>query len=366
MKKFSDSLTAGLTRADAARAIFLFVTQKVRTVWLDYGQAGYEAHKAADVLTWRYGDGRDKNRLLVSLLAEAGIPATPMALCIKGEAPPSVPSPDAFDRLATLATVDGRPMLFDPFAESRIYGTIPTEDAGVDALLLDSATTQMTKSPGAGPNPYDLAVTTAALSLELNGNLSGTVTTLTGGIYDNGLRASWRDQTPTDRKRALALTASSIKTGAQIDSFWFSDLADLTLPATVGFRFTAPRYAVTQQGELSLRVPTPAVVGEELFGITASSRRTNPVETRPARGYEYQCDIKLPPGLKVDVLPDSFALADSGISARAGWARTPDGVSFGYALRLLKPDYSVAEFARLKAATDALNRPQLREVYFLK
>ncbi len=366
LKRTADSLAAGKSDAEAARAIYLFVTQQVRSIWLDYGDAGYETNRAQDILNWKYGDSRDKNRLLVSLLDARGISATPVALSTSLDVPPGVPSPDAFDWLATLATVDGKPMLFDPFAEYRIYGTIPDEDAGVDALLLDSASTQLTKSPGAGPNPADRAVTTAQLVLELNGNLSGTVTTMTGGCYDNSLREAWRNRTSSDRKRALAQTASSIKTGAQIDTFWFSDLADLTEPAATGFFFTAPRYAVAQKGELSLRVPTPAVVGEELFWLTASARRTNPVETKPARGYEYTCKIKLPRGLKVDVLPDSVAVSAAGITARGGWAKTADGVSFHYSLRLTKTDYSVAEFAQLKAAADALSRPQLREVYFLK
>jgi hypothetical protein len=366
VKRMSDSLAAGKSKAEAAKAIFLFVTQKVRSIWLDYGDAGYEAHKAPDILTWRYGDCRDKNRLLISLLDAQSIPATPIALNTIADVAAGVPSPDAFDRLATLATVDGKPMLFDPFAECRIYGTIPSEDAGVDALLLDSAGTQLSKSPGAGPASTDRAVTTAQLALELNGNLSGTVVTTTGGCYDNSLREAWRDRTPTDRKRALAQTASSIKIGAQIDTFWFSDLANLTEPAATGFFFTAPRYAVTQKGELSLRVPTPAVVGEQLFGFTASARRTNPVETKPARSYEYTCNLKLPRGVKVDILPDSVALYSAGISARGGWTKTADGVSFGYSVRLTKTDYSVAEFAGLKAAADALSRPQLREVYFLK
>jgi hypothetical protein len=44
-----------------------------------------------------------------------------------------------------------------------------------------------------------------------------------------------------------------------------------------------------------------------------------------------------------------------------------DGVrSLYYAIRLLKSDYSLAEFPKLKAAADAVNRAQFREVYFLK
>jgi hypothetical protein len=366
VKRLSDSLAAGKSQSEAARALFLFVTRKVRSIWLDYGDAGYETHRSPDILTWRYGDCRDKNRLLICLLSAQGISATPIALNTTADVPASVPSPDAFDWLATLATVDGKPMLLDPFAEYRFYGSLLDDDAGVDALLLDTASTQLARSPGTGSDPADRAVTTAELALELNGNLSGTVTTTTSGSYDNSLRVRWRDQTPTDRKRAMAQTASAIKTGAQIDTFWFSDLDDLTRPAAAGFFFTAPRYAVTQRGELSLSVPTPAVVGEELFWFASSARRTNPVETKPARRWDYTCNIKLPRGVKVDMLPDSVAVYGAGVSAQGGWAKTADGVSFNCSVRLTKTDYPVGEFAGLKAAADAVGRPQLREVYFLK
>jgi hypothetical protein len=371
VKRLADSLatnplSGGNTPAHTAQAIYLYVTQKFRSVTLDYGDAGYEAHKPAQVLSWKYGDCRDKNCLLISLLRAAGINAFPVILGRALPAARDVPSPDAFDWLATQATVDGKSLFLDPFAEYYLYGTVPEDEAGSDALLLDGLAAQLTAVPGKGDAQSDLAVTTADFTLSANGDLSGTVLTEAGGFYDGQLRSDWRDQTPTDRKRAMAQTASAIKTGAQIDSFWFSDLNDLTKPATAGFRFAARHYAVTQKGELSMRVPTPAVVGEELFGITSSARRTNPVETKPARSYVYKCNIKLAPGVKVDILPDSVAVSDSGISSAGGWVKTADGVSFSYTVRVMKPDFSLAEFPKLKAAVDAITRPQFREVYFLK
>ncbi len=362
----------------AVRAIYLYVTQKFRSVALDYGDAGYDAHKPAQVLSWKYGDCRDKNCLLISLLRAAGIKAFPVVLSRVLPAVNDVPSPDAFDWLATMAFVSDTasaqsaidnhrsPIFLDPFAEYYLYGTIPEDEAGSDALFLDGESGELAAVPGKGDAQSDLAITTADFTLGANGDLSGTVLTEAGGFYDGEVRSGWRDQTPTDRKRAMAQTASAIRIGAQIDSFWFSDLNDLAKPATAGFRFTAPHYAVTQKGEVSMRVPTPAVVGEPLFGITSSARRINPVETRPARIYVYKCNIKLPPDLKVDILPDSVAVSDTSGSSEGGWAKTADGVSFFYAVRLIKENYKASEFPKLKSAIDAITRPQFREVYFLK
>ena len=76
--------------------------------------------------------------------------------------------------------------------------------------------------------------------------------------------------------------------------------------------------------------------------------------------------IKLSPGLRVDILPDSVAVSDTSCSSEGGWAKTAEGVSFYYIVRVLKADYSVGEFPKLKASIDAITRPQFREVYFLK
>jgi hypothetical protein len=386
IKRLADSLTtspfSGVlnfnAEGHAAQAIYLYVTQKFRNVALDYGVAGYDAHKPAQVLSWKYGDCRDKNCLLISLLRAAGINAFPVVLGRVLPVAGDVPSPDAFDWLATMAFVPGAAsgqsaidnrqsaIFLDPFAEYNLYGTIPEDEAGSDALYLDGESGELTAVPGKGNAQSDLATTTEDLTLNADGDLSGTVLTEAGGFYDCRIRSAWRDQTPTDRKRAMAQMASGIKTGAQIDSFWFSDLNDLTKPVTAGFRFTALHYAVSQKGEVSLRVPTQAVVGEPLFGIASGTRRINPVETRPARIFVYKCNMKLPPGLKVDILPDSVAVSDTSGSSEGGWAQTTDGVSFYFAVRVIKENYSPGEFPKLKVAIDAITRPQFREVYFLK
>ena len=70
-----------------------------------------------------------------------------------------------------------------------------------------------------------------------------------------------------------------------------------------------------------MRAPTPAVVGEELFGITSNSRRTNPVETKPARGYELQVQYQTAARLKGDILPDSVAVSDTDRGSKAAGPR---------------------------------------------
>lgn len=372
IKRLADSLAAGKPRSTAIRDIFLYVTQRIRNVSLEYGRAGYDTRRASQVLKWRYGDCRDKNCLLVSLLRQIGVYA--FAAVLARGAPPNeaVPSADVFDWLVTVVPTDSAGFelsapetfqILDPFAEYYSYGNLPESDAKVRALCLHDRCAGLAFTPPFTPS---LCSTSAEIVLEPDGTIWGTVSTEAFGYYDSRLRGEWRNQTPTDRKRALAQVASSIKPGAEVDTFWFTDLHDLTALAACGFRFRASRYAVMQKGEISLQVPTPALVEEPLFGITTSVRRENPVETRPPRTYQYRCYIKLPVGYRLDILPDSTSVSGEGVEVRAGWAKTDAGVVFFYTLRIDKTDFSLPEYAGLKAAVDAVLRPQLRSVYFLR
>ncbi len=372
IRRLADSLAAGKSRSAAIRDIFLYVTQRIRNVPLGYGRVGYDTRKASQILKWRYGDCRDKNCLLVSLLRQIGVYA--FAAVLARGAPPndSVPSADVFDWLVTVVPTDSANFEFsspktfqilDPFAEYYSYGNLPESDAKVSALCLHGRCAGLAFTPSFTSS---LCSTFAEIVLEPDGTIWGNVSTEASGYYDSRLREEWRNQTPTDRKRSLAQIASSIKPGAEVDTFWFADLHNLTAPAACGFRFRASRYAVTQKSEISLLVPTPALVEEPLFGITTSVRRENPVETRPPRTYQYRCHIKLPAGYRPDILPDSLFVSGNGVEVRAGWAKTDVGVAFFYTLRIDKADFSLGEYAGLKAAVDAVLRPQLRGVYFLR
>jgi len=65
-----DGLDAGETRL---AAIHNFCAQKIRYVAVEYGQAGYEPHNAADIFQNKYGDCKDQAVLLVTMLREAWV-----------------------------------------------------------------------------------------------------------------------------------------------------------------------------------------------------------------------------------------------------------------------------------------------------
>ena len=138
------------------------------------------------------------------------------------------------------------------------------------------------------------------------------------------------------------------------------------MPAEGWSRFTAPGFAASQKGELSLRVPMLGLAGEPVFGQATALTRRNPFNSPPARVSTYECSITLPKGAKPDILPEAYFKENQYCRASARWERTAAGVAFRQEFALKADVLSPAAYAELKAVTDALARPQLRDIYFLK
>lgn len=94
---------------DRLRAALRFVQDDIRYVAISMGESSHRPHPAAEVAAQRFGDCKDKSVLLVSLLDELGIEATP-ALVSTTEGPvldEQVPSPFAFDHVIVRARIMG-------------------------------------------------------------------------------------------------------------------------------------------------------------------------------------------------------------------------------------------------------------------
>jgi hypothetical protein len=338
----------------------------------------------------KYGDCRDKVCLLITLLKDAGFSARPVAVCHDATAvspmmPESgflnsmflpwgspyevavnrtIPDPGAFDNLICEVMLDGQPLYLDPMGDYFPYRYLSASIQGADALVLAPGASQLLTLP-ANPPDSNLSLVSADLKLDSSGALSGMVAERMSGSYDAQMREQWRDQTPIERKRSLDEQMGGIKTGARLDSFGFSDLTDLTQPATLSIHFTAPDYATQQVGRLFFRIPSAALATQG-FGPTAAKERHTPLVTRPVRSYRCTCSIVKPQGYHFQTPPAPWKMENSLCRASIVWTDLPDRVVFNAEIVNLRSEVSVAEYPQLKAVADAFYRPDLWEVYFTK
>ncbi|HDZ76553.1 MAG TPA: DUF3857 domain-containing protein [Candidatus Omnitrophica bacterium] len=132
-----DELTQGLdSEMDRARAISSFCAQDIRYVAVEYGQAGYEPHKAPDVFLNKYGDCKDQAILLITMLRYAGFEAYPVLIGTKGTIALSEDFPVLlFNHAIAVLKINDEFIFIDPTAETITLGGLPVSDQGRDVLV---------------------------------------------------------------------------------------------------------------------------------------------------------------------------------------------------------------------------------------
>src|SRR5207244_3093460 len=109
VKAKADQVVAGKTTdMEKVKALYDFVSRNFRYVSLSLGLARYQPHAATEVLSNGYGDCKDKNTLLASLLQAEGFQSTSILIGSQHKLDPDVPSPSQFDHVITRVPVDGK------------------------------------------------------------------------------------------------------------------------------------------------------------------------------------------------------------------------------------------------------------------
>jgi tetratricopeptide (TPR) repeat protein len=111
-------LTQGMTD-DAARlrTLYSFVSTHYRYIGIAFGIGRYQPHAAEDILSNNYGDCKDKQTLLASLLQASGITLSPALISSSRTLDPDVPSPAQFDHVIGYLPQSKEPLWLDSTPE---------------------------------------------------------------------------------------------------------------------------------------------------------------------------------------------------------------------------------------------------------
>ncbi len=121
----AEELTKGKSTEDEKiRALYDFVSTHIRYIGVDLGMGRYTPHAAADVLSNRYGDCKDKHTLFAALLQAVGIPAYPVLISSRYRLDVALPSPSLFDHVITAIPKGDGLMFLDTTPEVAPYGLL--------------------------------------------------------------------------------------------------------------------------------------------------------------------------------------------------------------------------------------------------
>ncbi|HEY3593152.1 MAG TPA: DUF3857 domain-containing protein, partial [Polyangiaceae bacterium] len=134
------ALTKGLTDPAAKmRAIYDEVVQRTRYVALEFGIYGYKPRPCALTFARGWGDCKDKATLIVTMLKQAGIPASLVLVrtAMRGEFEAEPASLAPFDH--AIAYVPSMDLFLDGTAEYTGSNELPAMDRGALALVVDES-----------------------------------------------------------------------------------------------------------------------------------------------------------------------------------------------------------------------------------
>jgi tetratricopeptide (TPR) repeat protein/transglutaminase-like putative cysteine protease len=297
VRKRVKEITRGL-KDDAAKvkAIYRYATE-LRYVALEFGLEGIRPRRCVQTLARGWGDCKDKATLIVTMLREAGIPATIVIVRtgMRGNIEPEPASLAPFDH--AIAYVPSLDLYLDGTAEHTGSTELPVMDRFAIGLQINEGKPKLVRLPQPPPEA-SITRRKAELVLGADGSAQVSLDVLVNGAY----APEWRQRylaEGTRRERAqrdLGGELGALELPAGKGGLEVNDLNDEEQPVKIRARGKAPGFARREGDALSV----PAGPSHRLVADYASlSRRTLDVDLHALTQRDDEWTIRLPAGTRV-------------------------------------------------------------------
>jgi transglutaminase-like putative cysteine protease/tetratricopeptide (TPR) repeat protein len=286
------------TVEEKVRALYRFVTRKIRYVSLAFGIHTHKPYSAPQVLARRFGDCKDKAMLLSVLLGQVGIAAHPVLVRTRpggriGKKPASIA---VFDH--AIAYVPALDRYLDGTAEFTSSTDLPFQVQGATALIIDGKGGKLTQVPVLKARKNRMK---RKLTVDLKSDGSGVVRErleMTGQ-----LAAEWRYrfQERARRRELFEKALGRSFPGAKIIRLNMKGLEDPEQPVVVESSYRVPHLAEGSGEEKSLSLTRTR--GSLVQRLAPLGKRTHPVELDFPFVSEERVELRLPSGLRAVEVP---------------------------------------------------------------
>ncbi len=295
-------LTKGLSSEEArARAIYNFCAQKIRYVAVEYGQAGYQPHYAADIFRNKYGDCKDQAILLVTMLKEAGCVAWPVLIATKEDYNLNTDFPALFFNhcIAALSLKD-KIIFLDPTAQTCAFADLPPDDQGRKVLIFKEDKYQIQDTP-LYSDDHNLVRQELKIKVNKDETIVAQKLNFTFGFYDQAQRYWLLYTQPELIQEALKETIQAVSIGAKLDKYTIENLENLNKPVVLSYSFQGPEY-FTAAGNLRI---LPALINLD-SSLVAKEKRKYPIDFGTLDTKEIYLEIEIPENFVIKYMPESL------------------------------------------------------------
>ena len=286
------------TQEEKIRAIYNYCVEEIRYVAVEYGQAGYEPHKASDIFKNKYGDCKDKAILLVTMLQEAGIEAFPVLISTSDSLNIEENMPALLFNHAIAATkIDSKLVFMDATATTTSFSDLPTDDEDRLVLVFYKDRYELIKTPLFLPEHNKVST---RMNIQVNNDESITAWRKvdTEGVYQQAQRFWLKFTMPVLIEEALKQKAMSLAESAVLKKYAIKNVEDLNQLVTLEFSFVAPKYFIKAGKDRIM---------DQLSGMDDSlvvkDTRHYPIDFATLDFSEETIEVELPQHLAVKYMP---------------------------------------------------------------
>jgi tetratricopeptide (TPR) repeat protein/transglutaminase-like putative cysteine protease len=356
VRKRVAALTKGLTDpADKVRAIYDEVVQRTRYVALEFGIYGYKPRPCALTFARGWGDCKDKATLIVTMLKEAGIPASLVMVRtgMRGEFETAPASLAPFDH--AIAYVPSMNLFLDGTAEYTGSNELPAMDRGALALVVDeSGKGKLTHLPDPDADATRRSRKIDAV-LAADGMAQLDIRTDTTGALASEERQRYHaGGTRRERLgRDLAAEFAGFELAPGAAAIEMNDLEDIEQPVKMHAKGKGASLGRRDGGDISIPVgPLTRMVPT----FASLSTRKQDIRLHVRSTLDDELVIHLPPSLKVRSLPEPMQ-GDTPFGAFSISAESAGGkVILKSSLAIRKTRIKPAEYAAWRSFCESADR----------
>ena len=361
VKQLADDITQGITDPkEQARALYNWVARNIRYIAIFVGHGGYVPHAVDTIIDNRYGDCKDHNALLISLLAAKGILASSATISTVAFDLPKIGSLTPFNHVITY--IPQWDLYVDSTSDLAPFGIISSTLAGKPTIL--TALNKIGRTPSL-QSQENFKKTQAQYSVSQTGEISAEAMTRYGGFLDLGARykfVNYVGQYKENKEKNHLHLFNEIGTG----KYSPTDVYDLNTPITIKSEFKLEPTALFP-GPGAMTIPVGLAPGD----ITL--RSYSPLladSSRPFKCasyyYEEKSDIKFADGITITAIPKDMHIQAGPLSYTSTYSRKEQTV---YVKRVLTANQEKAfcqpeQIEQFRQLNKTIRRDVLGQIFY--
>jgi tetratricopeptide (TPR) repeat protein len=354
--------TGELTRGDISdeakvRKIYNFCAKEIRYVAVEYGQAGYEPHQAADIFRNKYGDCKDQAILLVTMLKKAHFSAWPVLIGTKdyynlNEDFPSM----LFNHAIAAVSLNDKIVFLDPTAETCSFGDLPAADQGRHVLVCREDGYKIENTP-LYPAQHNLARQIMDIKINADESITAEKAIFSFGVYDQAQRYWLLYTVPELIREQIESKIQETSIGARLNSYNINNLEDLDKPVELNYRFQGPEY-FTIGGKLRIMSQLASLD----TSIVAKDKRRYPIDFDILDTKEAGFNILLPSNFVLKYMPLDLIEDNPWFKFTAEYKHQDNKLIFRQRIELKKNIVSENEYPDFKNFFESLAKKMKQRI----